>query len=258
MLTPGLASVTFRKLDVAEIIRLATRNGLLAIEWGGDVHVPHGDLRAARETRKQTRDAGLQIAAYGSYYSAGAGAGDMQQFQPILATAVELGAPIIRVWAGKSGSETTSASGRSLVADDLRRICALAESANVKIALEFHQGTLTDSDESTLLLMHEVAHHNLHAFWQPRHGEDTERAAQSLARIQPYLLNVHVFHWWPTAALRHPLSTGADRWRRFASILKADSRPHVMEIEFVLDDDPDAFAADASVLRDIINDQKAP
>ncbi len=65
-LRSGLVSVTFRQLTPSAIITLVTRAGLDGIEWGGDVHVPHGDLVRARQVRQQTIQAGLQSAAYGS------------------------------------------------------------------------------------------------------------------------------------------------------------------------------------------------
>ena len=76
--------------------------GLDGIEWGGDVHVPHGDLRRAREVRDMTRSEAIRIASYGSYYRVGDRA--PTSFEKVLDTAVELGAPLIRVWAGKQGS----------------------------------------------------------------------------------------------------------------------------------------------------------
>src|SRR6185312_7076115 len=93
----GLVSISFRALTVARIAGLAAANRLETIEWGGDVHVPHGDLAAAREARKISADAGVGISAYGSYYRAGAPAGKSPAFEAVLASAVELGAPSIRV-----------------------------------------------------------------------------------------------------------------------------------------------------------------
>ena len=68
MLIPGLVSVTFRQLAPREIVQLAAAAGLRGIEWGGDIHVPHGDLQAARAVRDITAAAGLQVLAYGSYF----------------------------------------------------------------------------------------------------------------------------------------------------------------------------------------------
>src|SRR6476469_730727 len=104
MLRPGLFSVTFRQLSPPEIIALVGRAGLRGIEWGGDVHVPHGDVARAREVRDRTADAGLEVAAYGSYYRVAKSEADELPFERVLNTAQALGAPLIRVWAGKQGS----------------------------------------------------------------------------------------------------------------------------------------------------------
>ena len=64
----GLVSITFRKKKPEEIVALAAKGGLEGIEWGGDVHVPHGDMAAAKNARLLTTGAGIEVAAYGSYY----------------------------------------------------------------------------------------------------------------------------------------------------------------------------------------------
>ena len=103
----GLVSITFRKLSPAQIVDLVCRAGLEGIEWGGDVHVPHGEVARAREVGRITSDAGLAVASYGSYYRAGHGEG--APFETILQTAAELKAPLIRVWAGIKGSADADA-----------------------------------------------------------------------------------------------------------------------------------------------------
>ena len=47
-LKTGLTSVTFRRKTQEEIVALAAQAQLDGIEWGGDVHVPPGDLPAAK------------------------------------------------------------------------------------------------------------------------------------------------------------------------------------------------------------------
>ena len=72
MLKSGLVSVSFRSLPPEEIVRLAAGCGLGAIEWGGDVHVPPGDIANAARVGEMTRAAGLAVSSYGSYYRLGA------------------------------------------------------------------------------------------------------------------------------------------------------------------------------------------
>ena len=70
-LVPGLVSVSFRQLPAEEIVRLCAECGLEAVEWGGDIHVPHGDCATAEKVSGLTEAAGLRTAAYGSYYRCG-------------------------------------------------------------------------------------------------------------------------------------------------------------------------------------------
>ena len=57
--------MTFRNKTPGEIIDLTARAGLCAIEWGSDVHVREGDIKAAEEIRIMTEEKGLEIPAYG-------------------------------------------------------------------------------------------------------------------------------------------------------------------------------------------------
>ena len=133
MIHPGLVSITFRKLSPAEIVALVRKAGLRGIEWGGDIHVPHGDIGRAREARALTEEAGLAVAAYGSYYRAGWSETNGLPFKRVLDSAVELGAPTIRVWAGGKGSADVDEAGRWAVIEDLRRVAALAATLVVSL-----------------------------------------------------------------------------------------------------------------------------
>ena len=53
----GLLSVTFRNLPFEQIIDLTVQAGLDGIEWGGDVHVPPGELKPAERIGQAAREA---------------------------------------------------------------------------------------------------------------------------------------------------------------------------------------------------------
>ncbi len=249
MIHPGLVSITFRKLSPAEIVALVRKAGLRGIEWGGDIHVPHGDIGVAREVRALTEEAGLKVAAYGSYYRAGWSETNGLPFKQVLDSAVELGAPTIRVWPGGKGSADASESERWAVIEDLRRMAGLAAQVGVTISTEFHGGTLTDTNESASQLLVEVDHANVFTCWQPHNGEGTAECVAGLRAVAPKVGNVHVFHWWPTAAERHPLADGEARWAEFWRELKAlPGERHAM-LEFVKDDSVEAFFRDAGTLE---------
>lgn len=230
---PGLVSVTFRHLSPAAIVALVAGAGLAAIEWGGDVHVPAGDVRTAREVRARCADNGIAVEAYGSYYRA---EGD---FGPVLATALALGAPRIRVWAGSAGSAEQP--GRAAVVEDLRAVAALAGGEGVEIAVEYHAHTLTDTLGSALDLFAEVP--ALKPYWQPPVGSTVDDALAAVAALSP--VAVHVFSWAENGA-RLPLAAREDLWRPVFAALPAGC--HAL-LEFVRDDSPEVFARDAATLR---------
>jgi 3-dehydroshikimate dehydratase len=247
----GMVSVTFRSHTVKQIVELAAEAHLAAIEWGGDVHVPHGDLAAAREARRMCEDYGLAISAYGSYFRSSAGLGPF--VDAVLDTTAELGASMIRVWAGTRGSRETDGAQRVAVVEQLAICCDRAAERNLIVATEFHAGTLTDDVDSCLRLLDEVNRPNLRTFWQPPNGMGPDESLAGLQRVRRRLAHLHVFHWNPDDRHRCPLADGADRWpaylREAAVQSSADGRLRYASLEFVRDDDVDQFRRDAITLR---------
>ncbi len=246
-MTPGLVSVSFRKLSPSEIVDLCVKNGLRTIEWGGDVHVPPRDLRTAEAVATLSYSAGLSIAAYGSYYRLGSE--DRQAFSDVLETAVVLGAPAIRVWAGCAGSAESDLSQRAVIAQDALRCADLSGDKGIAIAYEFHQDTLTDTTNSALELLSATQHPFIKTLWQPPNGAPADECLKSLRAVIPWLQHLHVFHWWPDAASRHPLSEGLDRWAMYIRELQTLRKSPALLLEFVQNDDPANLTADSDTLR---------
>lgn len=237
---PGLVSVTFRQLSAAEVVSLSVRHGMRAIEWGGDVHVPTGNLAVAREVAARCADAGIAVEAYGSYYRA---SGD---FAPVLDTALALGATRIRVWAGERGSAEERDQGA--VVDALRRATEVATAAGVEIAVEYHANTLTDTLASALDLFAAVP--TAKPYWQPPIGSSVADALRAVPALAP--VAAHVFSWDDTGN-RLPLAARADLWLPvLEQLAQLPGSRHAL-LEFVRDDDPAAFAEDAAVLRDWVS-----
>lgn len=250
MLKAGVCSVTFRKLSAQEVIRLAAQAGLQGIEWGGDIHVPHGDLQTAREAARQTREAGLVVSSYGSYYRVGHD--DELPFEKVLATAKELGAPVVRVWAGKRGTKDATPDYWKQVVDDSRRIAEMASCEGIHLCYEFHGGTLTDSADSAKRLLESVNHPAMRTYWQPRVEQTALRNLRDLRTVLPWLVNVHTF-WWSSTGERRPLREGEKAWSRFLQVVHLSQREHWILLEFVRADSPEAFLQDAHTLRQWLN-----
>ena len=231
----GLVSVSFRKLTAEEIVGLAAKCGLEEIEWGGDIHVPLGDLEAARKAALLTREAGLAVSCYGSYVRMTAG--ERNLFPALIDTARALGAPVIRVWSGMDEDYDMDE-----IAQSTRTLCDMAE--DIKITFEFHGGTLTHDDVSGSALMKKIDRPNARCQWQPPIGWDEERCLESIEVMRPWLLNVHVFSWDGTARL--PLSAHEGRWINY---LRALAGERTALLEFVQDDEPENLVRDAEALK---------
>jgi len=244
MYTPGLVSVTFRKLPPGEILALMAQTELRAIEWGGDVHVPDA-LRAA-EVRKMSADAGVTAASYGSYYRCG----EEEAFGPVLHAAVALGAPNIRVWAGNIGSFEADAAYREKVAADARMVTAMAMSEGLTISFEFHGGTLTDTMASTLSLLTAAETPGLATYWQPPQGSRMENNLAALDALMPHISNVHCFEWRCANGeiIRRPFAEGEAHWAVYFQKLKEANKTGYAFLEFVRNDDPKQFIDDAAAL----------
>ncbi len=250
MIYTGLVSVTFRQLKPIEIIRLVKKAGLDGIEWGGDIHVPHGDIHTAIETFKMTEDEGLHIAAYGSYYQVGCQT-DKESFEAILGTAVALHAPTIRVWAGNLASNVTNKATRESIIADTVRIADIAAKAGVTISFEYHPDTLTDTSESACRLMNEVSRHNIRSYWQINTDDDQDSRVASLYNIIPWLSNVHVSCVRNNANVE--LIHGSDEWMGYINVLQKLEDERFCMIEFVKDHNPDQFLRDADVLKGFLS-----
>lgn len=242
----GMTSVTFRQKIAEEIIRLATKAGLDGIEWGGDLHVPAGDIETARRIGELTRSAGLQVLSYGSYYRCG----QEEDFAPVLASAKALGAPVIRVWAGDRAYEALSEEKRKELADTLRTAAESACEEGVTVALEYHRGTATQTIGGTLSLLREVRHGNLFSYWQPNPEISVSEQLAEIDALLPFLQNVHVFCWTEKEE-RRPLSEGRARWTEYLRHVREGGRLHDLILEFVRDDAEETFLADARTLHEL-------
>ncbi len=223
-LLPGLCSVTMRHLGVEEVAKLAAEAGLRAVEWGGDVHVPPGDRNAVARARVATDAAGLVTASYGSYLLSDGDAGP-ETVARVLDTAVDLGAPNVRVWT-PFGVEPGSARTGEVV-DALGAVAAAAAARGLTVGLEFHGGTLTATGRSVATLLDAVDAPNLFTCWQPPYWLPPPAPAEDAAEVVGLgarLAHLHVYEWAGPED-RRPLAEGTDRWRAVFAALSEGAAP---------------------------------
>lgn len=245
----GICSVTFRKASVEEIIDLVKDSPLQAIEWGGDQHVPPFDLENAKKVGKQTREAGLEVSSYGSYYYAGLG----ESFDPYLKTAQVLGTDAIRIWAKrmdfkKEIGKIDEVEFQKVVAD-IKQAAQSAASLGISIHLEFHQGTYTDTTDSAKRLMKEINQPNVYLYWQPLAYLSIEERLVQIEELGSYISNIHVFQW-DQDFNRFPLEEGKEEWLGYIKhIQDYSSNPHYFLLEFMKDNSVEQFEKDSVVFE---------
>ena len=251
MFKSGLVSVTFRNLSVDEIVTKVKECGLSGIEWGSDVHVKPGDIETAKRVKKLCDDAEIEVFAYGSYYKAGENENPYADFKPVLDTAVALGAPSIRVWAGTKWSWRADEAYVERVINDTRIICDMAAEYNIDICYEYHGWSLTDTRFSAVDTKKLVDRENLKLYWQPNFTLSTEDNLLAVQMVLPYLDNVHVFYW-DCCEGKFPLSDGRELWTRFTDIIKRDGKNHNFMLEFVKDGSLEQLRDDAKTLNELL------
>lgn len=266
MITPGICSITLKDAEVDEMIALCLKCSLESIEWWGGEHVPPGNVRRAEEVGRKTRQAGLSVAAYGSYYRAGVSEGEGLGFNAVIDSAQALGAPTVRVWAGRRNRADCTADELRAVIDDILRIAEIAATRGLSVTLEFHGGTLTDSAANAVLLSTELVHPAILFSWQPPHGFALPESLAGLESLRSRLSTLHVYHWtigsyernlyneserrlvYPDDYHRHPLADGVDAWSAFLSCARGSGRSHHALLEFVRGDSREQVEKDAAVL----------
>jgi len=248
----GLVSVTFRKLEVEEIIKLTKKAGLDGIEWGSDIHCPPGEFSHARYIADLMADAGLETISYGSYYRIGT----FESFDDYVKTACELETDNIRVWAGSLGSDAATGKDWSNAVEDSKRIAGLAGDYGIKISFEYHCDTLTDSIDSTLRLLTEIDTGNVFSYWQPPVDLSIDENIDAIAKLVSAgkLMNLHVSSWeeTPAGVVKCPLAVRGNEWKSY--INEASSGVNALLLEFVKDDDPEIFLKDSAYLMEMLKE----
>lgn len=261
----GLVSISFRKKSVKELIQAAKESGLEYIEWGGDVHIPMGNVKLARRVRRQMNGAGLKCASYGSYFGVVYHCDEHfpMPFKKVLKTAKALGAKTVRVWLGwpKCGCKK----GKCIYLCDkqfdktvtvAKYLCNEAKKYGLTLSIECHFATLSDDYHDTLRFLNKVNCDNLKLYWQPNHSKSFEYNLEALKALRPYITNVHVFNWDENGQ-KYPLIEGKAQWDEYFKVLNDEnSGERVCFLEFMPDGEITSLPTEASSLKAILEDVK--
>lgn len=240
----SLLSVTFRKKTVEEIVDLAARGGVDAIEWGSDVHIPPTDQENAKRALALCKEKGLEVSAYGTYYKC-----DGTDFAPYLEVAKILQTRVIRVWAGGLGSRECPAETRSAIVECLKKAVEMASGTGCVIAVEYHPNTLTDTLESTLRLLQEVP--GLYTYWQYILALSVEENLSHIEALGEKVQNIHAYYYEDKQ--QSSMEAGTQTWKTYLTKAKQCTQAGYVGLEFVRGGTAEQFLEDAEALKKIVS-----
>lgn len=197
----GVCTVAFKTLKIRQIAEMAAGAGAEGLEiWGQPPHVPYPlDQRACESIRTDAADAGLEIAAFGSYYKPGddvAFNGIALDAENQVGLATLLGTAIIRIWAGTKNGEDTSADERGMVIDGIRKFADVAGDAGISVVLERHGNSLTHGWDAPEHVIEEVGRDNVSLNYQVTHPAAPDdlaaRGAADYRRLLPISSHAHI------------------------------------------------------------------
>ena len=254
MIKSALCSVSFRSKTPDEIISLAAKAGLSAIEWASDAHVQQGDIALAKEVAKKTRDAGLEVSSYGSYFRLGSNT----DIVPFLESATALGTNEIRIWAGFNPSSYHNFTQRVALIREAKEISRKASEYGITISTECHANTLTDTPQSLLYFMHEVNEPNFRTYWQALLQVPENEQLHSLSTIYASgkLTNLHVYYFKQFENSREQtlLEDAYDIWKERFALFKNDDTVRYAMLEFVRNGADESLLSDAKTLNALLNE----
>jgi len=250
MLKAGLTSVTFREKTPEEVIRLTAEAGLSGIEWASHTHAHQGDVALAREIARMTRDAGLEVSSYGSYFQLGTD----RDITPFLESAQALGTDQMRIWGGNTGSADLTYDQRQALIEESQQISQKATQYGVTLSLESHNDTITDTLSSQVLCLFEVNRPNFCSYWQAALELPLEQRLHTIRTLYATgkLTNIHLF-WYNDKREQQLLREGAEYITNWLSVLKDDPATRYALIEFVKDGTEENFFQDAKTLLSIVD-----
>lgn len=266
-------------LDAAEVI----------YQDGYTSGLPQGDRRAAIEALKAAEDEGLPIVGLTPYTTAinaldeSEWRGGVDEFRGAIETAHLLGADRVRVYAGSwHPGDADHARRWAKLREALQTLAPEAEQAGVRLCVENHFGTMTQTAAETAALVREVAHPAVRVLYDQANLTFThdETFEQAFAVQGDLIGHVHVkdlVFTDPSAAFRatetarvdaseravrsRVIGTGVLPWPQILAALLRHGYDDLLSIEYEyrwhpqdLPTPEDGFRESATALRGMLTD----
>lgn len=253
MLKSGLVSATFRQFPPEKTAAIAAQAELAGIEWSGDVHVPPGNKASILRAFEVSKEMGLTVCGYASYYRLGQSADPAAAFAAVLETARELETNTIRVWAGTRGSKELDCNERIRLYEEAALICDMAHNCGITVSTEYHPNTLTDTLASAMDLLKAVP--GLMTHWQVPPHSLTKPNLEAISSLDGRITTIHVQNC--EDRIYRPLAKAHESWRPYIARLATLAGTHYLCLEFVKDGSIEQLMEDARTLNQWIKEALA-
>ena len=200
------------------------------------------DEKSAEEIKNSSAKYGVEIFSLGSYCYMES----EEECDNSLKTAVLLGAPVIRVWAGKKSPCECAENYRNRIVDNTIYMAEQASKHNIVLGFEYHHHSLTETCDDALALIKSINKDNVGLYWQPQYNISPEENICDRNRVLPYCVgNIHIQNYAPEYGYENLSLIEGNLNRFFGDIRKDDYR---VMIEFVKNGSKENLFDDAFVL----------
>lgn len=187
----GLCTISNREASVETVLDHAAQAGYDGVELWGKDHVGDGSAETCRAIGSEAAERGLDVPVYGSYLRAGTASFE-DELDRELAVAEELGADLIRVWAGEQEYGDHDEDHWNQVVEDLSRGARAAAGRGLDVTVEKHAGTLTNAQRGARQLVAAVDSPHLGLNWQPSFSLTPADLVEEADALAPVSNNVHL------------------------------------------------------------------
>ncbi|HOT60450.1 MAG TPA: hypothetical protein PLJ83_12385 [Spirochaetales bacterium] len=163
MIHTALSSSSFIDYSPDEILKLAQRLQVDAIEWTSDGFFDEGDTEKASEYMKATLYSGFSVASYGTLFRVCQH--DETIFKKILETATALGTSTIRVWAPQETHNI--AKEETLFIKTSQRLGNLAGDKGICLCYNLDAASMLNTYSRASYLIKEIGHEFVKLAWEP-------------------------------------------------------------------------------------------
>ena len=127
---------------------------------------------------------------------------------------------------------------------DSKAAASLAEQAGVKLCLECHKKTYTETAEAALELLTVVNSPAFEMYWQPNQSRSQEENVANARALKNYVNHIHVFQWKEKE--RFSLEEGLEEWKAYLGEIPGD---RCLLLEFMPNDTLEELPTQTAALR---------